>query len=88
MNATRYKNKPLPESNLSSGNGRVGSCLETPENSEMNAQLVKENRRLKQERDLLRALIDNYPDSIYAKDKSARKILANKATVRNVGCKS
>lgn len=54
----------------------------------MNAQLVMENRRLKQERDLLRALIDNYPDSIYAKDKSARKILANKATVWNVGCKS
>ena len=88
MNTTRYKNKPLPESHLSSGNGRVGGCLETSEISETNAQLLKENRRLKQERDLLRALIDNYPDSIYAKDKSARKILANKASARNVGCKT
>jgi PAS domain S-box-containing protein len=59
-----------------------------PEAGEMNAQLVEENRRLKQERDLLRALIDNYPDSIYAKDKTSRKIVANKANIRNMGCKS
>jgi PAS domain S-box-containing protein len=56
--------------------------------AEENARLKQENRRLKQERDLLRALVDNYPDSIYAKDKSARKILANKANVRNSGFKS
>jgi PAS domain S-box-containing protein len=40
------------------------------------------------ERDLLRAVIDNYPDSIYAKDTAARKTLANKANVKNLGCKT
>ena len=88
MNTTRYKNKPLPESHLSSGNGRVGGCLETSEISETNAQLLKENRRLKQERDLLRALIDNYPDSDLREGQVRRKILANKASARNVGCKT
>ena len=88
MNATQFKNKPLPESNLASGNGRAEDCLDVAEVREANARLVKENHRLKQERDLLRALIDNYPDSIYAKDKSSRKILANKTSVRNVGCQT
>src|ERR1700691_2972391 len=46
------------------------------------------NRRLTQERNLLRALIDNYPDSIYVKDAEARKILANKANARNNGLES
>ncbi|MGA2686224.1 MAG: PAS domain-containing protein [Verrucomicrobiota bacterium] len=54
----------------------------------MSVSLEEENRQLRQERDLLRALIDNYPDSIYAKDKLARKILANKANVRYSGYKN
>ncbi len=43
------------------------------------------NRQLTEERNLLRALVDNYPDSIYVKDVAARKILANKANVKNMG---
>ena len=41
--------------------------------------------KLTEERNLYRALIDNYPDSIYVKDAQARKTLANKANVRNMG---
>lgn len=43
------------------------------------------NARLTEERNLLRALVDNYPDSIYAKDIHGRKVLANQANVRNMG---
>ncbi|HVU26620.1 MAG TPA: PAS domain-containing protein [Verrucomicrobiae bacterium] len=43
------------------------------------------NERLTSERDLLRAVIDNYPDSIYVKDNETRKTLANKANVKNLG---
>ena len=59
-----------------------------PGAGKMSVSLEEENRQLRQERDLLRALIDNYPDSIYAKDKLARKILANKANVRYSGYKN
>ena len=38
------------------------------------------------ERMLLRTLIDNIPDSIYSKDMSCRKTLANLAEVRNLRC--
>jgi PAS domain S-box-containing protein len=40
------------------------------------------------DRDLLRTVIDNLPDSIYVKDMAARKTLANKANVKNSGYKS
>ena len=40
------------------------------------------------ERQLLRTLIDNIPDSIYAKDLSCRKTLANMAEVRYLGVRS
>ena len=43
---------------------------------------------LRYERLLLRTLIDNLPDAIYAKDTSSRKTLANLAEVRNMGVKS
>ena len=43
---------------------------------------------LGRERNLLRTLIDNLPDSIYAKDAEARKILANPANCRRVGCQT
>jgi len=43
------------------------------------------NARLMQGRDLLlRTLIDNLPDAIYAKDTAGRKILANLADVKNI----
>jgi len=43
---------------------------------------------LVQERTLLRTLIDNLPDCIYAKDAAGRKILANPADLRNLHCKT
>ncbi len=81
----------MSKGNLSSGNGKAAGHLEAsrvPGAGKMSVSLEEENRQLRQERDLLRALIDNYPDSIYAKDKLARKILANKANVRYSGYKN
>jgi len=44
--------------------------------------------KLKEERNLLRTLVDNLPDGIYAKDTEARKIMANAANYKRVGCKT
>jgi PAS domain S-box-containing protein len=49
---------------------------------------MKAEIKLKEERNLLRTLMDNLPDSIYAKDAEARKILANPANYKRVGCKT
>ena len=38
------------------------------------------------ERNLLRTLVDNLPDYIYAKDTAARKTLSNAADIRALGC--
>jgi PAS domain S-box-containing protein len=43
---------------------------------------------LAQERSLLRTLINNLPDSIYAKDSAGRKILANPADLKNLRCQT
>lgn len=43
---------------------------------------------LAKERLLLRTLIDNLPDSIYAKDTAGRKTLANPADLKNLRCKT
>ena len=43
---------------------------------------------LAQERSLLRTLINNLPDAIYAKDSAGRKILANPADLKNLRCKT
>jgi two-component system, sensor histidine kinase and response regulator len=43
---------------------------------------------LRRERGILRTLIDNLPDAIYAKDADCRKTLANQADVRNMGRES
>jgi len=39
---------------------------------------------LDRERLLLRTLIDNLPDSVYAKDTAGRKTLANPADLKNL----
>jgi hypothetical protein len=44
--------------------------------------------KLQEERNLLRTLIDNLPDGIYAKDAEARKIMANPADLKTLGCKT
>src|ERR1035438_7449790 len=43
--------------------------------------------QLKAERNLLRTLIDNLPDGIYAKDAEGRKVLANPANYKRLGRK-
>ncbi len=43
---------------------------------------------LDRERRLLRTLIDNLPDCIYAKDTAGRKTLANPADLKNLRCKT
>jgi PAS domain S-box-containing protein len=40
------------------------------------------------DRDLLRTVIDNLPGAIYVKDAAARRVLANPADLRNLGCKT
>jgi len=50
--------------------------------------LKRTEEALARERQLLRTLIDNLPDCIYAKDAEARKIMANAADLKNLGCKS
>ncbi|MEA4852173.1 MAG: PAS domain S-box protein [Paludibacter sp.] len=45
-------------------------------------------KRLFDERTLMRTLIDNIPDSIYAKDAQLRKTLANKAEITFAGLQS
>ena len=49
---------------------------------------MKAELKLKEERNLLRTLIDNLPDAIYAKDAEARKTLTNPADLKNLGCKT
>jgi PAS domain S-box-containing protein len=46
------------------------------------------NRRLIQERDLLRTIIDTLPDFIYAKDREGRFVLNNPAHARDLGASS
>jgi PAS domain S-box-containing protein len=53
-----------------------------------NKRLAKENERLAQECDLLRTVIDNMPDFIYAKDKHGRFVLNNPAHAKNLGAKT
>lgn len=48
----------------------------------------KTEEALARERLLLRTLVDNLPDCIYAKDAAGRKTLANPADVKNLGCKT
>jgi PAS domain S-box-containing protein len=52
-----------------------------PEESAAKSTLVQESI-------ILRTLIDNLPDAIYAKDTAGRKILANPGDVKNAGCKT
>jgi hypothetical protein len=45
----------------------------------------KAEEEIRKERLLLRTLIDNLPDPIYVKDAEARKVIANKADLKNIG---
>ena len=44
--------------------------------------------QLSHEHSLLRTLIDDLPDVIYVKDAEARKVIANRADLEILGCKT
>ncbi len=74
---------PLPQA------GRPRKFPEAPSDAaSLNEQLARENVRLARERDLLRTIIDNLPDHIYAKDSQGRFVLNNPAHARDLGAKS
>jgi PAS domain S-box-containing protein len=47
---------------------------------------VDAETKLQKERNLLRTLIDYLPDCIYAKDSQGKKVMANPADLKNLGC--
>ena len=53
-----------------------------------NDELQKRTVQLSQERAVLRTLVDNLPDPIYAKDLAGRKTFANPADLKNLHCVS
>ncbi len=55
---------------------------------ELEHRIAERMAELSKERLLLRALIDNLPDAIYAKDATGRKILANPADLKNLRCQT
>ena len=59
-----------------------------PSGSELEKRASQRAEQLSQERLLLRTLIDNLPDCIYAKDSAGRKILVNPADLKNLRCQT
>ena len=51
---------------------------------ELEKRVTERTAELSQERRLLRTLIDNLPDCIYAKDAAGRKTMANPADLKNL----
>jgi len=56
--------------------------------ADSDAALASVATMISQDRLLLRTLIDNLPDCIYAKDSAGRKTLANPADLKNLRCKT
>jgi PAS domain S-box-containing protein len=56
--------------------------------NELEKRVAERTAELSQERLLLRMLVDNLPDAIYAKDAAARKTLVNAADLINMGCQT
>ncbi len=96
MNLTNHEINTLPpEAALPASNGHSAGEGEGAKGTEVNAQLAlenakltRENAELAQERDLLRMVIDNLPDYIYAKDKQGRFVLNNLAHAQDLGAKT
>ncbi|MGO9585983.1 MAG: PAS domain-containing protein [Limisphaerales bacterium] len=84
--------KPTEAGRRQSHNGlgqRVGELeQQVAELSTRNAELVRANKELADARRRLRALIDNLPDCMYAKDTAGRKTLSNPADLKNLRCQT
>ena len=68
--------------------GLVGINRNITQQKQAEEALCRSNETLAQERLLLRTLIDNLPDAIYAKDTAGRKTLVNPADLKNLRCKT
>src|SRR5208282_5742536 len=93
---------PLAGVAPSAQNGHSTDGLEGSKVIELNAQLAQEVARqaqeiakqaqeivaLAQERDLLRMVVDNLPDKVYAKDKQGRFVLNNVTHAKSLGVNS
>ena len=55
---------------------------------ELEKRIAERTAEISQERLLLRTLIDNLPDAVYAKDAAGRKTMANPADLKNLKCKT
>jgi len=55
---------------------------------ELEKRVAERTGEILQDRLLLRTLIDNLPDCIYAKDASGRKTMANPADLKNLRCQT
>ena len=80
-----------PRTKNGQANGAPDSRELLSENTKLavlNSELAQQNAELIRERDLLRMVIDNLPDNIYAKDKVGRFVLNNPAHAKDLGAKS
>ncbi|MBF0569940.1 MAG: diguanylate cyclase, partial [Candidatus Omnitrophica bacterium] len=68
--------------------GTLSAGEDITERKQVEAALRTNEEMIAQERNLLRTLIDNMPDSIYVKDLEGRKILVNKADLEFIGIDS
>ena len=68
--------------------GTFGISRDITEPRRMEQVLAERSAELLKERLLLRTLIDNLPDAIYAKDAAGRKTMANPADLKNLRCKT
>ena len=68
--------------------GIVGVNRDITERIRTEEALRQADAKLAQERRMLRTLIDNLPDGIYAKDTAGRKILANPADLKVMKCQT
>jgi len=55
---------------------------------ELEKRVAERTAEVAQERRLLRTLVDNLPDGIYAKDTAGRKIMVNPADLKVLGCRT
>jgi sigma-B regulation protein RsbU (phosphoserine phosphatase) len=68
--------------------GTFGISRDITEHRRIGQVLAERTAELLKERLLLRTLIDNLPDCIYAKDSAGRKTMANPADLKNLRCKT